>query len=429
MFIQLLAPLRLESTTALGWLSLLLSYSLQGCLWAAGAALCCRYVARRASTRHFLWKLSMLGPLLTTSVSVLSPFRAETMEALHVYTLPMRAGGALHPIASLPSPFVAAVVLSMIAIGLLRLFASVARLRHALAGRTKVVDPVLCARFERLCKRMGRPHTSLTQSSHAASPMVIGSREVCIPSTLLSAFEDGEIDAVFAHELAHLERGDGIWFPVIGVVQTVLWMQPLNHWLAARYRDSAELAADDRAIELTGAPLDLARALTRLAHTALATREDRMLPAMARHVSLRRVERLVCASALDHTSKASARARRWSVVALSAFSVSTPLLRVDLAAGVAPPAEGGVAQVAGSQPSESAHRVEMDSLALQAVELELSIAQYAGHESEPVPELLALQQALRHVHANEAWVERRFVESWSGAEARPARNAPSTPTP
>ena len=92
---------------------------------------------------------------------------------------------------------------------------------------------------------------------------------------------DAELDSVLAHELAHLERRDGVWFPVVGVAVATLWLQPLCGWAAARFRDNAEQACDDRAVELTRDAPALARVLLQLASGAAVRAPGLLAPAMA----------------------------------------------------------------------------------------------------------------------------------------------------
>lgn len=427
MLLQLLAPLGRAPSCMLVWLALLLDYFVHACLWAAVVGLLCRCAPHSASTRHVLWRLSLLGPLLTTTLAALGSSVSVRLVATPVPLLSSAIQERLDTVqGAAPSTLLAQtaqVFLAMLGLGLLRLTAGLVRMQRTLRGRTRVVDPELSRRFSALCARSARPDALLTQSEHTRGPMVVGRREVCIPTGMLEAFEAAEIDAVFAHELAHLERADGLWFPIIGLLQTVLWMQPLNHRLAARFRESAELAADDRAVELIGAPLALARALTRLAHIVQQPSRQLVLPAMAGHASVQRVRRLVAASMHAQTLRpGAARARRVGLLALSTFGVAVPMLQVSVGPGASARSDARFVAPAASAESYLAHDAEMDALAREAASLELSIARHAGQASAPSAELLALQQALRHVHATQGWLERRLLASWDARDsaARPA---------
>ena len=154
---------------------------------------------------------------------------------------------------------------------------------------------------------------------------------MCLPRGPLAALTDAELDPVLSHELAHLERGDGLWFPVVGALQAVFWLNPLNHWLASRFRESAELACDDRAVELTGNPLGLARALVHVASRAPFARRPSLLPSIAYSKSalLPRVRRLTIASP-EVVQRTGGRERLWAVIIIAAPSALLSVLSIQV---------------------------------------------------------------------------------------------------
>jgi beta-lactamase regulating signal transducer with metallopeptidase domain len=431
---------------ALAWAACLVVYLVHASIWVAIAALLSRWATHRVATQHTLWKLALLGPLLTTGVAMVVPqglgaglgatllqARLTTQEPSEAAPLRVAtrllAGPASHDDAWLSwtlcggteADLLMLLVLTVCAVGLIRVGAAVRLLRHALRGRSEVRDPRLRGRFEQLCARAAKPPIRLTESRHAPGPMVVGRREVCLPTGLLSAFSDAEVEAVLAHELAHLERRDGLWFLVIGLLEALLWLQPLNHWVAVRFRQSAELACDDRAIELTQAPLALARALTRIAESGLHASRGRMLPGIAGSTStaLLRVRRLVAAAGHHETAPLFAKPRGgWPVLCLAALGmllgnvravvVAPDMVRASTLRGRA---AAHIVQPELAQQSVLAQQTEMHALAEQAWALERAIADlHARPEgyAPDAPELLELTQTLRHVRATQVFTERRF---------------------
>jgi Zn-dependent protease with chaperone function len=112
---------------------------------------------------------------------------------------------------------------------------------------------------------------------------------------------------------AHIERRDCMWFVIAGLLHAVFWVHPATHWAVVRLRHTAELASDDRAVEITGDPLCLARALVRVAGP-MAAGWGAPMPAMARSASalFRRAKRLADTSDLEG-SRVSRGSRRWAV--------------------------------------------------------------------------------------------------------------------
>lgn len=278
------------ATTAL---VLSFTYALHALVWCGAAVVALSRRAGAPATRHRLWKLALLGPCVSAPMAALLPasFSQRVVSLTH---------NALS--VSMPAPaeqawpaWLALGLASAASLGLLRFTIAFVRLRHRLRDRTPVRDVRVQQQLERLLARAGLPRVLFTESAAMSCPLVLGARELCAPRGMLASLDDAELAAVLGHELAHLERGDGVWFPIAGLVQSVLWMQPLNHWLAAHFRETAELACDDRAVELTGDGMGLARAIVQVAQRAITAEHGVLVPSMAGAASVlrSRVERLI----------------------------------------------------------------------------------------------------------------------------------------
>lgn len=156
------------------------------------------------------------------------------------------------------------------------------------------------------------------------TPFVLCASEICLPERSLELGLDS-IEAVLAHELAHIERRDGVWLQAALLLQALAWFQPLNRKLRAELLETAELAADDRAVELTGNALGLARTLTQVASWA---RSAGFVPAvaMARAGSaiLVRVERLCESRDLPAPGRFGSRTPWLALAALAAIGACSP---------------------------------------------------------------------------------------------------------
>ncbi|HET6336207.1 MAG TPA: M56 family metallopeptidase, partial [Polyangiales bacterium] len=269
-----------------------------------------------------------------------------------------------------------------------------------------------------------------------SGPLIVGRAEVCIPSGDLAGYSDAEVDAIFAHELAHLERRDGLWFPLVGFVEAVLWMQPFNRWVSTRFRQSAEMACDDRAIELTDAPMALARALTRMADTALAVRGRVLLPAMASHGSahLERVHRLVVASTSRRNGGSPRVSRlrdRYTVLlCLSALGLAVPSVGVETARARPAPTRPRSVKSNTAAPDGALYDVTMTALTAEAHRLEDQLAAdadttdvFGARDAQPIE----LRQALRHVLETQAWTEHVYASELQAWEQREGAREPPSP--
>lgn len=426
--------------------ALLLTYCAHAALWALAGALLARGAARAASVRHLCWKVALFAPLLSAPLSVAFPGgleRALRGEA-YVRELPLRVADAapaheppaeafserdsaprMKPLARPGRGRLgAACAVLLLSSGFWRFTLSAWLLRKRLRERQPLRDARLLARFEALRLRLGLPPIALSESGDVDSPLLIGNSEICLPTGLCGRLNPSELDCVFAHELAHIERRDGLWFPFAGFVQAVLWIQPLTRWVGAEFRRSAEFACDDRAVELTSDALGLARALVRVASETSAARQVTLFPAMARSRSglVPRVRRLTAAR---RELPAGDRGRRRVAVFLVAIGVSVVSLSVELArAGVPIAPVANRVPVTAAAPSSTAldltaQNERMDALAREArgIEAKLAAAERGADAQRPgsatAVRVLELTQALSHARASQAWLEQQFVREWA----------------
>lgn len=107
----------------------------------------------------------------------------------------------------------------------------------------------------------------LKESSKILTPMVIGTLQpvVLIPIGLLLGFPTAQIEAILAHELAHIRRHDYLVNMLQSFVEVVFFFHPALWWLSERVRVEREHCCDDLAIEACGDRLSLAHALVGIA--------------------------------------------------------------------------------------------------------------------------------------------------------------------
>jgi beta-lactamase regulating signal transducer with metallopeptidase domain len=246
-------------------------------------------------------------------------------------------GGAFPALPALATLFVAVFVAIALA-RLYRLGLVGARLYQRLRGRR----PVLDERAHRLLAELVpqtrlRDGVWLSESTELSSPVALGTREVCLPAQAVEKLDDRALAALLAHELAHLERRDNLWLVVGAVVEAALWLPPLARLVREKMHESAELAADDRAVELTADAIGLARSLAEVASWSLEDDTPELAHAMASpgRTLLGRVQRL-----LDNDER---RPPPWlgrslGAVALAVVLLAAPAVRTATSAPASPPA-------------------------------------------------------------------------------------------
>jgi len=113
--------------------------------------------------------------------------------------------------------------------------------------------------------RVSRP-VRLCESALVEVPTVIGWLRpvILVPASALAGLSAPQLEALLAHELAHIRRHDYLCNLLQSVAETVLFYHPAVWWLSGRVRVEREHACDDLAVRTTGDVLVYARALTTL---------------------------------------------------------------------------------------------------------------------------------------------------------------------
>jgi beta-lactamase regulating signal transducer with metallopeptidase domain/uncharacterized coiled-coil DUF342 family protein len=122
-------------------------------------------------------------------------------------------------------------------------------------------------RFDELAVRVGlRAPVPLRLSDAIDSPVAAGwwRPVVLVPAALLASMPVELLEALLAHELAHVRRRDYLVNLMQGAVETLLFYHPVVWWLSRRVRIEREQVADDLASRALGDPRQLARALQAL---------------------------------------------------------------------------------------------------------------------------------------------------------------------
>ena len=88
---------------------------------------------------------------------------------------------------------------------------------------------------------------------------------ILLPVAVLTNLTPIQIEAILAHELAHIRRRDYAVNLLQTVAETLLFYHPGVWWVSARVREEREHCCDDVAVEVSGEPRAYAAALAELA--------------------------------------------------------------------------------------------------------------------------------------------------------------------
>ncbi|HEX3941152.1 MAG TPA: M56 family metallopeptidase [Acidobacteriaceae bacterium] len=118
--------------------------------------------------------------------------------------------------------------------------------------------------LQRLAERMGvKRVVELMHSAQVQAPTVIGwlRPAILMPVGCLTGLSTAQLEAVLAHELAHIRRHDYLAAILQAMAETVLFYHPAVWWISAQMRREREHCCDDAAAQVSGDRVMYARAL------------------------------------------------------------------------------------------------------------------------------------------------------------------------
>jgi bla regulator protein blaR1 len=91
-------------------------------------------------------------------------------------------------------------------------------------------------------------------SAAALEPGVRGifTHLLLLPADISERLDDGQLEAVLTHELAHIERRDNLFAAFHMMVETVFWFHPLVWWIGSRMVEERERACDGDVLQSGG---------------------------------------------------------------------------------------------------------------------------------------------------------------------------------
>jgi beta-lactamase regulating signal transducer with metallopeptidase domain len=104
------------------------------------------------------------------------------------------------------------------------------------------------------------------ESSLVSVPTAVGwlRPAILLPASAFTGLTPQQLEAVLAHELAHVRRHDYLVNVLQAGVETLLFYHPAVWWVSRQIRIEREHVCDDMAVRVTGDAMTYARALTRI---------------------------------------------------------------------------------------------------------------------------------------------------------------------
>src|SRR5262245_42178399 len=118
--------------------------------------------------------------------------------------------------------------------------------------------------LRRLCDQLRAPRPArLLESALVKVPMVVGWLRpvIVLPASALAGLTTQQLEAIIAHELAHIRRHDYLINLLQALIETLLFYHPAVWWVSRRIRQEREHCCDDLAVAVCGDAFTYARAL------------------------------------------------------------------------------------------------------------------------------------------------------------------------
>jgi beta-lactamase regulating signal transducer with metallopeptidase domain len=151
-----------------------------------------------------------------------------------------------------------------VALFMLRLLGSISYIYYLKSRLNFPVDEYWQELLDGLKNRVGvQRGIELLESAMVRSPIVIGHLKpvILFPIGAINRLNPNEVEAILAHELAHVLRNDYVFNIIQSVIEALFYFHPAVWWISAQIRNERENCCDDMAIQLCGNSMTYAKSL------------------------------------------------------------------------------------------------------------------------------------------------------------------------
>ncbi len=177
-----------------------------------------------------------------------------------------------------------------------------AQLQHLRRKLVKKVDDTLYSKLDLLARRLRLNQTvQLLESALVQIPTVVGWLRpvILLPASALTGLTSEQLEAILAHELAHIKRYDYLVNILQTIVEILGFYHPAVWWISHKIRAERENCCDDLAVSISGDRVCYARALTSMEE--IRTTRGRLAVAATGGSLFQRIYRLVGKDSTEKT--------------------------------------------------------------------------------------------------------------------------------
>ncbi|HSF54628.1 MAG TPA: M56 family metallopeptidase [Algoriphagus sp.] len=180
---------------------------------------------------------------------------------------------------------------------LFRLVNSLSEIRSLRKSSSPVTDFQLEKMVYRMAGKMGiNADVQLRISSSGVSPLTFGTLKpiILLPAGLLFQLSPLQLEAIIAHELAHVKRNDYLINLLLSCLEVLFFYHPCYWWMNNTIKELRENAADDLVMKVGVEPKILATSLAEVLNFAKQNPPELALAAgKRRNPTLQRIKRLL----------------------------------------------------------------------------------------------------------------------------------------
>ncbi|HLF63594.1 MAG TPA: M56 family metallopeptidase [Saprospiraceae bacterium] len=261
-----------ELVNALGWTFV---HSLwQGSLVALiMTALMSRIPAQQAQKRYIIATISLISVLFCSMVTFAFLYQQPTVAATGndafltgIAAETEAVSMSLYAWISQFNPFLVSIWIMGVLFFALRFCFGLFYLRH-LKASASATPAEWQETLDRIIKTLGFTRkVKLAQSALLKIPVVAGYLKpvILFPVGIINQLQVDEVEAILAHEVAHLVRNDFLQNLVQSLIEMIFYYHPAVWWISAVARSERENCCDDLAVQVCSSSLTYAKALVRL---------------------------------------------------------------------------------------------------------------------------------------------------------------------
>lgn len=228
----------------------------QGSLIAMILALILQHLPeKKASLRYELASLALFMVFVSALCTFIGQLDQQT--TIVTETIMIQKGSGTHSdLTFLKSPTYYGVLIwflgfALLSIRLLMGWLNLIRLRY----RSSPVDDWRKTVFIRIKERLKiTTKIGLVESPLIHIPATIGYLKpiILLPISSMVQLSPDQLEAVIAHELAHIKRADFLMNIFYAMIETIFYYHPAVWWISSQMQHEREASCDDAAIQLTG---------------------------------------------------------------------------------------------------------------------------------------------------------------------------------